>query len=109
MDSGPEGGHRYMSCTNGGSGSLQTAKGTDLCSKNDSTGDGRCYLETWRPVGAGQRTMVEKRGELMSASENCIGPNSFWTSQTHQLPPHPSERQCHTQATNDQAHGGQFG
>ena len=48
------------------------------------------------------------RGELVSASENYIGPDSFLTSQMHQLPPHPSERQRHTQATKGQASGGQF-
>ena len=51
----------------------------------------------------------DEGGAGSSASENCIGPNSFLTSQMHQLPPHPSGRQRHTQATNDQASGGQFG
>ena len=68
MDSGPEGDLRYMSCTSGESGNLQKAK------------------------GASQRTMVVMSGELVSASENCIGPNSFLTSQMHQLPPHLSGR-----------------
>ena len=53
--------------------------------------------------------MVETRGELVSASENCIGLDSSSTSLKHQLPLHPSGRQRHTQATNDQANGGQFG
>ena len=43
----------------------------------------------------------------MSASENCIDPNSFLTSQMHQWPPHPSGKQRQTQATKDQASGGQ--
>ena len=47
-------------------------------------------------------------GELVSASENCIGLDLSLTSQMHQLPPHPTGRQRHTQATNDQTNGGQF-
>ena len=48
-------------------------------------------------------------GELVSASENCIGLDSSSTSLKHQLPLHPSGRQRHTQATNDQGNGRQFG
>ena len=49
------------------------------------------------------------RGELVGASENCIGPDSSLTSHMHQLPLHLFRRQHHTQDTDDQASGGHFG
>ena len=46
------------------------------------------------------------RGELVSPSENCVGPDSSLTSQ---VPLHPSGWQGHTQAKSNQASGRLFG
>ena len=77
MGSGPVDGLRYMSCKSGENGNLQKAKGTDLYSMSYSTGGGHCFpngltLAAW----ASQRTMAKTRVEVLSASENCIPPNS---------------------------------